>query len=275
MTILNYLPPMRTDEGDLLIDGGYINNCPVDVMQDLYSPHILIAIDVERKDLDTFQNITNYGSYLNGFWLMARRMWSFIWPFATPLKIPTFPEIISSLNYINHNRHIQGCIENRLMDIYVRPELGQIQLLDYQKMPEIVQAGYRAAKISLARFKIENPERVFGVQRQQGMKRSASLSDLYDPSSVGAASLPTPSSSAAPSPRLHAMNASSNNLSGMIRSRKNSRFQLFANSQASSNEIAALSSSAFAFQNVATSSSGLPYLSLDDSVASTSSPLKM
>ena len=35
MSLLQLLPPMRSDEGDLLIDGGYVSNLPVDAMREL------------------------------------------------------------------------------------------------------------------------------------------------------------------------------------------------------------------------------------------------
>ena len=68
MTLLDYLPPFH-DGKDLLIDGGYINNCPVDIMRELHSSiSLLIAVDVENKNFfaDQFSDITFYGDHLSG-----------------------------------------------------------------------------------------------------------------------------------------------------------------------------------------------------------------
>lgn len=48
MTIVGMLPPVYHD-GDLLVDGGYINNLPVDVMRGL-GVESVIVVDVESKD---------------------------------------------------------------------------------------------------------------------------------------------------------------------------------------------------------------------------------
>ncbi len=49
MTIVGLLPPVCTDEGELLVDGGYMNNIPVDVMRGL-GVDTVIVVDVESKD---------------------------------------------------------------------------------------------------------------------------------------------------------------------------------------------------------------------------------
>ncbi len=65
MSILDYLPPMYYDKS-LLIDGGYTNNLPVDVMKDVFNPKLNVAVDVENKDGDNFDKIPDYGDYLSG-----------------------------------------------------------------------------------------------------------------------------------------------------------------------------------------------------------------
>jgi predicted acylesterase/phospholipase RssA len=62
---MGLLPPMY-DNGMLPVDGGYVNNLPVDVMKDL-APQVaeVIAVDVENKDNSTFENVSNYGDSLS------------------------------------------------------------------------------------------------------------------------------------------------------------------------------------------------------------------
>ena len=54
------------DNGSLLVDGGYINNLPVDVMKDM-APQIseVVAVDVENKDNTAFENVSDYGDSLS------------------------------------------------------------------------------------------------------------------------------------------------------------------------------------------------------------------
>ena len=71
---MNYawlLPPMcDPEDGHLLMDGCYINNVPGDVMGDNDCKHIL-AVDVVALD---DRDLTDYGDYLNGFWLCGKVM---------------------------------------------------------------------------------------------------------------------------------------------------------------------------------------------------------
>ncbi len=76
MTLLQFLPPMRSRSGDLLIDGGYSNNLPCDIMRDLHCPDILIGADIENKHFyEMFKNVTDFGENLSGWWLLWARMW--------------------------------------------------------------------------------------------------------------------------------------------------------------------------------------------------------
>ena len=63
--MLGLLPPIY-DSGSLLVDGGYVNNLPVEVMKEL-APQIaeIVAVDVENKDNTAFENVSNYGDSLS------------------------------------------------------------------------------------------------------------------------------------------------------------------------------------------------------------------
>lgn len=56
MTLAGYLPPM-CEKGDLLVDGGYINNLPADVMKSL-GANTIISVNVGSAD------DTSYGIFL-------------------------------------------------------------------------------------------------------------------------------------------------------------------------------------------------------------------
>ena len=55
MSLLGLFPPMY-NKGHLLIDGGYVNNLPIDVIHALGAQNI-IAVDVESKDNSAFEVI--------------------------------------------------------------------------------------------------------------------------------------------------------------------------------------------------------------------------
>ena len=77
MTVLDYLPPMQMSRSwpDLLIDGGYTNNLPVDVMHGLFQPRYVIGVDVENKaSEEKIQLVSYFGPHLSGWWLLRKRL---------------------------------------------------------------------------------------------------------------------------------------------------------------------------------------------------------
>lgn len=83
MSILHYFPPVRMDNGDIIIDGGYCNNLPCDIMRDLFAPSLLVGVDIENKSYEAmYKNITDYGPYLSGWWIISHYLYTWINPFA-------------------------------------------------------------------------------------------------------------------------------------------------------------------------------------------------
>ena len=68
MSLAGYMPPLcDPHDGHLLLDGGYVNNLPADIMRLRGAKHIM-AVDVCAQDDVVF---TNYGDFLSGFQLRA------------------------------------------------------------------------------------------------------------------------------------------------------------------------------------------------------------
>ncbi|KAL1505382.1 hypothetical protein ABEB36_004962 [Hypothenemus hampei] len=100
MSLSGYMPPLcDPQDGHLLLDGGYTNNLPADVMRSMGADHIL-AIDVGSVD---DQDLTDYGDVLSGWWLLWKR-WN---PFAKPVKVPNLPDIQSRLAYVSCVRQLE------------------------------------------------------------------------------------------------------------------------------------------------------------------------
>lgn len=74
MTVLGLLPPLvdRGPRGEqrYLIDGGYTNNLPCDILRSV-APRVsqVIAVDVENKDNTLFEGIPDYGDTLSGWYM--------------------------------------------------------------------------------------------------------------------------------------------------------------------------------------------------------------
>lgn len=131
MSLAGLLPPLE-DNGSMLLDGGYVDNLPVDEMK-ARGCKIIFAIDVGSVDDKTPMN---YGDSLNGFWIIFNR-WN---PFSSHPNIPNMAEIqmrlgyVASVNALEKAKHTPGVI-------YIRPPIDEYNTLDFAKFEEIYQVG--------------------------------------------------------------------------------------------------------------------------------------
>lgn len=89
MSLQSYLPPVSAD-GCLLVDGGYMNILPADIMKQQMGARTVIAVDVTQEViLDNYE----YGTHLNGWWLLFNS-WN---PFVKTVKIPSMGDIAERL----------------------------------------------------------------------------------------------------------------------------------------------------------------------------------
>ncbi|KAL3874288.1 hypothetical protein ACJMK2_037327 [Sinanodonta woodiana] len=142
MSLSGYLPPLCDPvDGHLLLDGGYINNLPADVMRN-YGAQTIFAVDVGSQD-ET--NLANYGDELSGWWLLWKR-WN---PWASPIKVPDMTEIQSRLAYVSCIRQLE-VVKNSGYCEYIRPPIDKFATLQFGAFDEIIDVGYNHGKTLLA-----------------------------------------------------------------------------------------------------------------------------
>ncbi|CAG9533229.1 unnamed protein product [Cercopithifilaria johnstoni] len=135
MSLAGYLPPLCDPiDGHLLLDGGYVNNLPADVMQSM-GAKIVIAVDVGSA---AETNLYNYGDSLSGFWVLLKKLN----PFAEPIKVLNMEEIQSRLAYVSCVQQLQ-LVKNAGYCQYVRPPIEEFKTLDFYKYDEIRDVGYK------------------------------------------------------------------------------------------------------------------------------------
>lgn len=133
MSLAGLVPPL-CDEGQLLLDGGYLDNLTVAHMRSLGADAIF-AIDVGAVD-DTAPQ--NFGDSLSGVWAFFNR-WN---PFSAVVNPPTLSEIqarlayVSSVDALERAKNTPGCR-------YMRPPVADYGTLEFAKFEEIYQVGYR------------------------------------------------------------------------------------------------------------------------------------
>nr|XP_008102001.1 PREDICTED: neuropathy target esterase isoform X3 [Anolis carolinensis] len=139
MTLSGYLPPLcDPKDGNLLMDGGYINNLPADIARNMGAKTV-IAIDVGSQD-ET--DLCNYGDSLSGWWLL----WKRLNPWAEKVKVPDMAEIQSRLAYVSCVRQLEVVKTSSYCE-YIRPPIDRFKTMDFGKFDEIYDVGYQHGRV--------------------------------------------------------------------------------------------------------------------------------
>jgi lysophospholipid hydrolase len=145
MSLSGYLPPL-CDEGNMLLDGGYLNNLPADIVISK-GAHTVIAVDVGSE-----VNISpaTYGDALSGWYALLMS----VLPFTKKMRIPTLADIQSQLAYVSCVKQLE---EVKQMEncIYLRPPVAQFGTMEFNKFEEIYEAGYRYGKEIIREWRLK------------------------------------------------------------------------------------------------------------------------
>lgn len=142
MGLCGYLPPI-CDSKKLLVDGGYLNNVPADVMLGMQVEKV-ITVDVGTVlENDYF----DYGDALSGFTVLFNKLFG-------NKKFVTMEEIQYRLAYISTERKMKELEENGSITM-LRPDLGKYKTMDFKKFDEIVACGYQSAKEAILKWRQE------------------------------------------------------------------------------------------------------------------------
>jgi lysophospholipid hydrolase len=143
MSLSGFVPPL-CDNGDMLVDGGYVDNLTVAHMKSLGADTV-IAVDVGSID-DT--SPIHFGDSVNGFFLLLQRLN----PFRRAKTVPSLAEIQSRLAYVSTVKTLEvakalpGCL-------YLQPPIQGYATLEFNKFDEIFQTGYKYGKEVMRQWK--------------------------------------------------------------------------------------------------------------------------
>ncbi|KAI0986668.1 hypothetical protein GJ496_005408 [Pomphorhynchus laevis] len=138
MSLSGYFPPLcDPSDGHLLVDGGYINNLPADIIRRM-GAYEVIAVDVGSRDETEF---TNYGDSVSGWWLL----WKKINPWASAVKIPDMAEIQTRLAYVSCQQQLEF-VKQMIRCEYIRPPIDRFGSLQFGAFQELREIGYTYGK---------------------------------------------------------------------------------------------------------------------------------
>ncbi|MFN8487405.1 MAG: cyclic nucleotide-binding domain-containing protein [Caldilineaceae bacterium] len=133
-------------EGDVLVDGGVVNNFPVDIMRQHYQPGAVIGVNLDppREALQGY----HFGPSTSGWQIL----WSRLNPFARaedkPFKAP------SLMNILLRTQEFHGIQSMRatqsLVDLLIEPPVASIRIDAFDAYQIAHDLGYQAATKALA-----------------------------------------------------------------------------------------------------------------------------
>lgn len=108
---------------------------------------------------------------LSGWWLLLNklRLWG------TKHKIPSMGDISASLAFVSSMQH-RDHMKSNYINLYLKPPVGHYSVLQFDKMDEIVEAGYIYAKPLIKNWLKKNPVTVSfnqtGSPRRREIRKS-------------------------------------------------------------------------------------------------------
>jgi len=135
-------PPIVYD-GELHVDGGVINNVPVDLMKDFCNSGITVGIDVSPPH--ELNPIPDYGDIVSG-WRAFWRRWN-------PLRgryVYTPSILLVMIRTLEFTGISYKHTRLKFADIYMYPDMLKFRRRDFQRSAEIEQTGFDCARKAVA-----------------------------------------------------------------------------------------------------------------------------
>lgn len=148
-------PPVAKD-GQLCVDGFFLNNLPVDVMQELNNGGPVLAVDVTQEP--TARPITRFPlEGLAGWWALLLSLV----PLEGMRDYPSMPRILMrALELKAVPKRLQARWQ---ATYYLAPPVDEFSAFDFAKGPAVAQVGYTYAKAALARMGLPGPANQAGA----------------------------------------------------------------------------------------------------------------
>ena len=169
MALVGFLPPVcdqkpigkgkgdgshsnKSSQMHVLVDGGYVNNLPTDVMR-AAGARIVIAVDVSGRGLPETQ-MKPWGDAISGISILVRN-WLPRFLGGGP-TCPTMAQMQSHLPFVTDYANAARRVGT--VDIMVRPAVADVPILAFGRYAEVVRAGHEAGLRAVRAWKLANPD---------------------------------------------------------------------------------------------------------------------
>jgi predicted acylesterase/phospholipase RssA/CRP-like cAMP-binding protein len=143
LSLPGIFPPVYSD-GDLLIDGGALDNVPTEVMRARVGGGTVIAVDISPAVEP--MTVAPFGPGLSGWQVLADRLN----PLSPRRPVPTVFDIVSRANGLSGTRHQRVTLGGEHVDLLLHPPVPAIGAYDFKAGAALIETGYRHAAEALA-----------------------------------------------------------------------------------------------------------------------------
>lgn len=126
--------PPAIENGEILVDGGLVNNLPVDIMRNLCKGAVC-AVDVSEQIEFKSQLQESYS--VSGWALLWRRLN----PFAQTPDLPSLFNVLYRATTVGSLRAVETV--KAAADLYLAPPVSDFGIFDWRGIDSIIDAGYR------------------------------------------------------------------------------------------------------------------------------------
>ena len=149
VSIPGVLPPVP-ENAELLVDGGVVNNLPVDVMRKLNPSGIIIAVDVAPPKGPSAKD--DYGLSISGWQQFLRRLI----PWQTPQRVPGIGATIMQSMMVGSSLLREQNLRKKLADFYQNIHVKGVGMLEFSAVDRAVEIGYDSSIEPLRRWLKDN-----------------------------------------------------------------------------------------------------------------------
>jgi NTE family protein/lysophospholipid hydrolase len=140
-------PPLLADDGEVLVDGGVMNNMPLDVMRERCEGGTVIGLN----PMPTNDKMTPYhfGPSLTGWEALKGRFGLF----GSRTRAPSIIGAVMRATEINSANRMRQPPFRDLADLLIEPPLGAYPILAFDRYEPIIDIGYRSARDAIATWR--------------------------------------------------------------------------------------------------------------------------
>ena len=129
------LPPVWSG-GDVLVDGGVLNNLPVDVMHARIDGGRVVAVDLQPEI--EFRALDEFSPTVSGWSALRRKL-----PTRGARAMPGIAAVLMRTREVGWARTRAELLRSGTVDLLLRPPLGPTRVIDFSVGPALIDAAYR------------------------------------------------------------------------------------------------------------------------------------